>query len=317
MRLASLCLILTCTLLLIACSNQPGGNDKARIYSYVDAQGNLVQGEMAPPSAPSRALRSDTASQVMQMQSQSAQDKKQPAQGATTGYQTPEQAEAKVEAKAHDRFVTYYNAEGTLVRERIDPVAAKAHEDEVIAQKNYEEIAELAAQTSRDRQYLETTTAIPADCCTDILEYADKLKSGKNKSLHFHAGEYGWIHLSQPHPAHIYRLGDKVKRLVIKSFKQEGHYLHPYLLFLDAKGVPLLAVNNLFQRRYGETWYRYGYVQGSVTVPDKVAYAVFYLPYETGSKEKGMEPCTAPSLVPETDATPYGNGELLIAAESS
>src|SRR5690606_6545065 len=156
--------------------------------------------------------------------------------------------------------------------------------------------------------------AIPADCCSGLLAHAEKLKPGQEKSLAFANGEYGWVKLEANHPAHIYSLDDKARRLAIKSFKKKGSYLHPYLLFLDKRGTPILAVNNLFQRRYPETWYRYGYVEGSLLAPADASYVVVYLSYETGSRETGMVPLADPALVPEPDATPAAHGELTLSA---
>lgn len=310
--------------LLSACAGQPVHDngqpaDQERIYSYVDAQGHLVQGELPAHQQKKPTPLEAGQKDVRSFSYKDAQghlvtgDLPPAAAGKDANWQTSEQAEAKADALAHDRFVTYYDATGRLIREPVDPVTARAHRKEQEAQQHYQQIAVQAAQQSRARQYVETMTAIPADCCTHLLAHAEKLTLDTQRSLTFANGSYGWLQLAQAHPAHIYSLGAKAKRLFIKSYKQRGNYLHPYLLFLDASGTPLLAVNNLFQRRYPETWYRYGYVEGSVLTPAKAAYVVVYLSYETGSRELGMVPQADPTLVPEPDATPAGQGQLTFA----
>lgn len=312
--------LLLLPLLLTACASHPpvDAAHQDRIYSYMDAQGNLVQGELpARKPAPVDAGQKDVRSYNYKDAQGNLIKGELPPTSATAaqddGYQTPEEAEAKADARAHDRFVTYYDASGRLVREPVDPVTARAYRKEQEAARNYQQVATQAAQQARDRQYMETMTAIPADCCLALLAHAEKLKPGKQRTLAFAAGEYGWIKLAAAHPAHIYALDAKAKRLFVRSYKERGGYLHPYLLLLDASGAPILAVNNFFQQRYPESWYRYGYVEGSVQLPPKTAYVVVYLPYESGSRETGMVPLADPSLVPEPDATPAAHGELTLS----
>lgn len=283
--------------LLVACSSQPpsGAPDNGgKIYSYVDAQGNLVTGRLAEKQ---KALP----------------EKEQQAMDEGGIYLTPEEFEAQQAEKDSDRFVTYYNAQGELVRERIDPVAAKAHHQEMVKQHNYKQIEVAAAHMAQERQYQETNTAIREDCCLDIIKYADPLKVGKKDAFRYGPGEYGWITMDQTRPARVYQLDGKEQRLVIQSYKENGHYLHPYLLMLDGQGLPMMAVNNIFQRRYPETWFRYAYVEGSVVLPDDAAWLVIYLPYVTGSRQEGMRLTGEQPDQPETDVTVSTKGELVIS----
>lgn len=278
------------------------------MYSYVNAQGQLMQGVM-PATKEDREKKAAQAANTA-TPTQAGQDTYTPADEAASKFT------AKQLAKQHNRFVTYYNAQGKLIRQHIDPVAAGEHRQSVRATKDYQYIMDRAAQAARDRQYSQSNMVIPANCCRHLIKYADKLTASSEKPLHFTKGEFGWIQLAATHPAHIYLLGKQVKRITIKSYKKADGYLHPYLLLLNKSGTPLLAVNNLFQRRYDETWYRYGYVEGSVTIPAKAAYAILYLPYETGSRATGMQPIAVPSLQPETNSKPAKNGELLVTAQA-
>lgn len=281
---------------LAACSSQPietVSGDSGKTYSYVDAQGNLVTGRMANQPADKKASAKES----------------QPEEN----YLTPEEFEAQQEARDSDRFVTYYNAQGELVREHINPVAAKEHQQELVKQQSYKEIEAKAAQMAIERQYHESSTAIREDCCLDILKYADTIKKGKKDAFRYQAGEYGWIMLDQTRPARVYNLSENERRLVLQSYKENGHYLHPYLLLLDEQGVPMMAVNNIFQRRYPETWFRYSYVEGSVTLPDEAAYLVIYLPYVTGSRKEGMSLTGEQPDQPESDAAVSTKGELVVS----
>lgn len=305
---------------LVGCSHQAQPNGE-RVYSYVDGQGHLVQGRLSAKQAtspdqqePRLYTYQDAQGQLVQgeLPSEGKPVLQAPVDATDKTYQTPEQAEAKQEELARDRFVTHFDANGYLVREKIDPVAARAYRQAEKEKKDYQELAVQAAQQARDRQYAETFTAIPADCCLAILPHAEKLKTGKEQSLHFIAGEYGWIQLEAAHPAHVYALDAKAGRLLVKSYKHAETYLHPYLLFLDQAGTPILAVNDLFERRYPETWYRYGFVEGAVPVPSGSAFVVVYLPYETGSRVRGMEPMKSAQVAAEPDAKPAGRGDLLL-----
>lgn len=303
--------------LLAACSHQPPPADGDRVYSYVDAQGNLVQGHLPANKKPAADSKAEPHLYTYQDAQNNLVHGELPPAGADDSdksYQTPEQAEEKQDELARDRFITRFDANGYLVREKIDPVAARAFREAEKDKKEYEEMAYQAARQARDRQYAETSTPVPADCCLAILPHAEKLATGKDRTLHFTGGEYGWIETDRAHPAHVYKLDAKAGRLLIRSYKNSGGYLHPWLLFLDPAGTPMLAVNELFERRYPETWFRYAFVEGTVPVPAGSAFVVVYLPYESGDRKTGMVSVTVPSLGAETDAQPAGSGELLLQA---
>lgn len=365
-------ILLLLIVLLSACASRQGSFG-GRIYSYVDAQGHLVQGQLpaTQPSSKSKEGNAATLSPrvlshtdskgrlvqaVIPVQVDGAEassnhrftkrsavhrpghapsestitekpEKKGPEEtpkkpvessskvlgfAGDNGYISAEKAAAQQQAKDHDRFVTYHNAEGRLIRQRIDPVAAKEHTETEKNKKEYQKVVAVAAQQARSRQYIETMTAVPSNCCVNLLKAATPLASGEQQVLHFSEGEYGWIYMRVPHPAHMYSLQNSAEVLVVKTYKKDGKYLHPYVLFLDAEGVPLLAVNNLFQRRYKETWYRYGYLQGRMTVPKKAAFVVFYLPYESSNSKHEMMRVPAPTLVPERGASLGAQGLLVI-----
>ncbi len=289
--------------LLAGCSNRPHSDD--RTYIYMDGTGHLVHGVLpanndGKPNKTAATTKKETAS-ANELE----------VDGVT--YQSAEAAAAKQEARAHDRFVTYFNADGRVIRQRIDPVAAKKHAQQIANQKDYETITHAASQRALDRQYSQTQMAVPADCCRALLPHADPLKLGDDAVLRFEPGSYGWITLSQRHPAHLYELDEKAQRLRVISYKQNGHYLHPFLLFLNQQGTPVMAVNNFFQRRYSETWFRYSYVEGDLPIPDNAHFAVLYLPYEGGGPKVGMQPVMAVNLLAEKDAKPTKKGELVVS----
>lgn len=306
-RLLLLCLVLLVT----GCSQNPARDGDGKLYSYVDAQGNLVTvqkpaGEAEPKEEPE--------GQQMQPEAgaQESRDQKMPGGSAGAGvpadepWQTPEEVEKKLEEQERDRFVSYVGPEGEVINRPLDLVA----EREALERRPapFEEVDGTG-------EYIETVSRIPADCCAHTLEQASKLEAGAEQQLGFAPGETTWIRLDQPRPARVLALTAKTGRLELRSFIHDDAYLSPRLLLLDEKGIPVLKVDNIFTRRYPENWHRFGYFQGELPLSAGHAYVVVFLPYGRWDDGRVLDDGSLDG-VSEGGARAALRGELVVRARA-
>ena len=252
-------------------SNRPGSGG---FYSYVDAQGNMVTVMRDAPAQPD-AEQSGSRPPLDELDA-SALDQ----QGE---YQTDEQVQKRIEDAERDRFVIYRDASGYQVTEQIDVVAArKARESQP---PPYEVLGNTA------NAYIERVEGLPERCCDGPLKQAASLKPGLEALVSFDPPWY-WVSMPDRHPAVALRLEPGIAALRIQTFLSGTGYLHPQAVFLNQDGVPMLLVDNLFARRYPETWSRLAYLEGEVPVEQGAAWLVLYLGYA------GVSGSGRPELVP-------------------
>lgn len=286
-------------MLLTACGTRPdAGAGKGKMYSYVDAQGNLVTVERPAGKAgrgKSPAGKQSSADMPGEVEAAASEADEE-------SYQTAEEVEKKVEAYHRDRFVSYVGPDGEVINRPLDLVAER--EARAAQPAPYEEV-------DTSEQYIETISRVPADCCRHALEQAVSLAPGNEKELRFGPGEGVSIRLDQPRPAVLLKLDPALGSLVLKSFVHSEAYLSPRLLMLDASGLPVLKVDNLFTRRYAENWHRFGYFEGELPLEAGHAWAVLYLPYGIREEDRIFTDDSLEGVV-EDGARPALEGELVV-----
>ncbi|MDF1822757.1 MAG: hypothetical protein P1U64_14335 [Alcanivoracaceae bacterium] len=281
---------------LLACTADPTA--RGNLYTYVDAQGNLVTVER--PAAE-------------QGQGSGAGSQATPAGGAGPGadlpasaYQTDEEVQQKLEERDRNRFVTYYGPDGQLIEEKVDLVAEREYRQE--RPPGYEAVADPAVE------FVERITGVRADCCLHTREQARPLDVGEELSLALGDADEVVV-MDRPMPAMAVRLTAAVGRLTLRGFiGKAGDYLHPALVFMDGEGTPLEVVDRPFQRRYPETWYRYAFYQGVLSVPPGARYVAFYLPYAT--VEEGAGVVALPQQQGYYDAPPALAGDFTVTGSA-
>lgn len=276
-----------CTLLVAGCILFSGctSNEAVRqgtddgFYSYVDAQGNLVTIAAPVSEAP---LADEAASKDVATASGALPPSTERADGAGTvdaaagesagsvgTYEDSEAVEQRLAEQDNQRFISYPGFDGQLVTEELS-------KEEMVAAR--QEVDRGFVELQRQQQasgYLETAMAVPANCCLALLAEASDLVVDRTYALDFRQQ----VDLISVFPAHVMTLFDGPAELTLRSFIRQGYYAHPAALFLDESGVPVLHVDNIFQRKFTETWYRFAYLEGTVDVPEAARYVVFYLGY--------------------------------------
>ena len=316
-------LLLLLPALVAGCSAANRPDDKAGFYSWVDAQGNLVT--VNQPKAPQKpessagqdasgdnnnAARADDGTSVAKGDAKpSAGNQKKLAtnpdelwQEPDEAYQTDEQVQARIAGEKRDRFITYTDEQGRLVSRPVDIEAAR--EAQAHQGKGYEDISPV------QEKYGEGSMPVTADCCNSGLASAPELKAGTERRLQFYKAGITTVALGGPRPALTFRLGQGVENLELQSWITRKGYQHPQLLFLDASGVPLLLVDNVFSRRYPETFFSLRSLFGIVPVESGAVYVTLFLPYAevgakgrvhlTGGQVAGQEPGVPFSLTADT-----------------
>lgn len=285
-------------LLLAACTqNRP---EEGGFYSWVDAQGNLVtvpretvEGAEAGEGADDAATESAPAAL-----SETELD-------IEVEYQTDEEVQALIEQRERDRFVVYRDSTGYQVVQPVDvPAAREAREQQKQA---------LTRPLQEDgRVFIERMEGVPANCCLALLDDSAALKVGEEQLANFVARPHQWVTMPAQHPGRAVRLDPAVKMVRFRSFLLKDGYIHPQAVFLDQQGLPVLLVDNLFVRRYPETWYRYASLEGEVEVPEGAVVLVLYLSY-AGPDADGR-PVVLPGryLWAEPEQSLSVNGELLL-----
>ena len=245
-------------------------------YSYVDAQGNLitVPREASPPPAAAEPPAEEPAG----AQSLDAAELEQQAE-----YATDEEVQARLEKRERDRFVSYVDASGYRVTEPVDVVAAR--EAKEAGPKGYE-VLQPGAQG-----FIERVEGVPERCCAEPLDQAQVLEPGRELLVSFDAPWY-WVSMPTRHPAAAIRLQPGIAALRFQSFLTGRGYLHPQAALLNEEGTPILLIDNLFSRRYAETWARLGYLEGEIPLEAGAAWLVLYLGYagESGTGRPELLP---------------------------
>ena len=295
MSLGRLWLVLVIALLASCTGNRGEGG----FYAYVDEQGNLVSGEMpqdVPDDTPPQTRSRPDAPAAPEADDALLDDVREDA--GSEGESSPEGIDDS------DRFITWFDADGRLVREPVDFVAARKAAS--VRDQGYEDITGAGdgeAATAAEG-YVETVTPVSADCCLEMPEHAVPLSAGREILLRFGEGDEVVLPVgAQRYPARVVRLADDVAAVDMTSFKGRQGYVHPQLLVLDDAAVPVLQINSLFTRRYPETWSRYAHITGTLPREPGHRYLVVYI---------GYTPERTPGFIPETDSTLIRHGEVVL-----
>ena len=269
------------------------GSRGGGFYTYVDDQGNLITGQLPPSSEPAEPEQVQAARSPSPVDAVSAET---PIEYAPEN--SPDVGDSRDE-ETEERFVTYVDGDGQITRQVIDLGAARRAEAE--RGPGYD----LIGQESADQDgFIETVTPVATDCCRQWLAEAATLRPGQEVMLTFAATQAQQIRVGQQWvPARVLKLRQEVTEIRLLSFKQHGRYLHPQLLLLDEQGTPVLQVDNVFSRRFPETWARYAYIEGTLPREPGHRYLVVYLGYAQGG---------LPGLVPEADSELVTEGSVVV-----
>jgi len=300
------------------------GGQGGHLYSYPDADGRIVvlerPAEESPPPQKPGTNTPQIADEAPQVQPEWGRKDRHSGESRLyrqVPYEAADDEEldislepdpatlAKLEADERDRFITYYDVEGRLVREQVDLVAARAYRTE---HQPFEEIAP-ASQTDDflEAGYIQTVTPVSLDCCRHAFEEAVLLEQGKELVLSFQQTSLPLVQTPAGARRGIFiQLAPELEAVDVQSFKVRGGYLHPFILLLDAQATPLELINNVFTRRYKETWARYGHLEGTISVNERLLFMVFYIPYEDA------EGARAAGIMPEPGAQPAASGQLVL-----
>jgi len=183
-------------------------------------------------------------------------------------YRPSEEIDQELEDKERDRFITYVDESGQLTSRPVDMVAEREALDRV--EPEYAEVAESG--------FLETYRTIRQDCCQHLLEEAVELAPGAEILVTFDQDSPVMLG-DEPLKAMALTLNKNVTTLDLKAFIRKQDYVAAQLLWLDEAGRPLLLIDQPFSRKYPETWYRYGYLQGTLPREPGQRHLVVFLPY--------------------------------------
>lgn len=241
----------------------PTGNESSGLYVYTDAQGNLVTLERKAEPRPVAPVsgQADTSSP-------NPDDASAVSLENIDDYRPSGEVEQELEDRENQRFVTYIDETGQLVSRPVDMGAERAAAR--AAPGPYQELATDG--------FMETYRPIRADCCLHMLEAARPLSSGSEQLVAFDdgsllmAGDNGYR-------AIVFSMDEGISGLTLNAFVKKKGYLAVELLWLDAEGTPVMLVDQPFSRKYPETWYRYGYLQGTLEREAGLQYLVVFLPY--------------------------------------
>ncbi|MZR61844.1 hypothetical protein [Alcanivorax sp. DP30] len=243
--------------------SMPTGDQSSGLYVYTDAQGNLVTMERkpdvvaSPPAKPSATTSNPKVAEVPPAGMDNLDD-----------YRPSGEVDQELVERENQRFVTYIDETGQLVSRPLDMGAERAAAQ--AAPAPYEAVASDG--------FMETYRPLRADCCVHMLETATVLDAGSENLVAFDAdsprmtGENGYR-------ARVFELDQGLSGLTLNAFVKKKGYLAVELLWLDAKGTPVMLVDQPFSRKYPETWYRYGYLQGTLERETGQQYLVVFLPY--------------------------------------
>lgn len=264
---------LTLSLLLLAGCQTAGNNDR-QFYSYTDSQGNLVTVQASKKSDPGSG-EANTSAQARPSPGKSGNNGRPataPVQLATddlSQYRSSDDIDKEIREKESNRFVTYIDEKGQVVRQTVD-MSAPEHA------KKSNDVDYRAFRARHDFQ--EGYRSIRADCCLNVLEKATPLSTTKQQTVVF--DDKSRALLSDKHyMAKAFLVADNVTAVVVRSYIQKNAYIAAQMLWLDAHGRPLMLVDQPFTRRYPETWMRYGYLQGTIPRNAGQKYLLVFLQY--------------------------------------
>tara|TARA_Y100000588_G_C14111892_1_gene863391 strand:- start:88 stop:903 length:816 start_codon:yes stop_codon:yes gene_type:complete len=246
-KYAFYCLLIV---LLAACQGRPG---QGELYVYTDPQGNLVTIEK-----PSQQKTAETARKA----------ENQILEEPLEGYRPSEEIDRELEEKERDRFITYIDGSGQLVSRQVDMVAERQAQSSV--EPDYAEVS--------GGEYLETYRTIRQDCCLHLLEEATELAAGEEMLITFDQDSPVMLG-DEPLKAMALKVAKDIATLDLKAFIRKQDYVAAQLLWLDEAGRPILLIDQPFSRKYPETWYRYGYLQGTLLRESGQRHLVVFLPY--------------------------------------
>ncbi|MCG8393411.1 MAG: MalM family protein [Pseudomonadales bacterium] len=270
--------LLLIALVIAGCQGRP---DSGGFYVYTDAQGNLVTLDRPPQAEQeSRSRPESTGSQNSAAEAVESDD-------TVEQYRPSDEVDAELEARERDRFITYVDETGQLVSRPVDMVEAK----EATASR------EPGYSQAPSAGYLETYRALRADCCRHLLEQAEELESGSERVVSFGSDSQVMVG-DTPYRAVALAPASGADTITLRAFIRKQGYLAVELLWLDEKGEPVLLVDQPFSRRYPETWYRYGYLEGTLQREAGQRYLVVFLPYtENQPGTDGLTRMTSGELV--------------------
>jgi len=279
---------------LAACGNRP---DQGGFYSYIDAQGNSVTVMRGTPAKEETLdLQDAERRETGQLDAAALND-------VGEDYRSDEEITRILEERERDRFVSYLDADGYRVTQAIDVPAARAARQ---ASPGFDSLE------GRYQPFVERVEPVPADCCLSILSDSISLKAGRELAFTFRERDLGWIQMPSRHPAVAIELAPGLSEVRIQTFIGKRGYLHPQAVFLDASGEPLLLVDNLFARRYPETWSRMGYLEGELPVEKGSRWLVVYLGY-AGEAPNGRSVLLPGDYYWQDGQAPLGlQGELVL-----
>lgn len=279
----------------IGCSNASAG--RGGFYSYVDAQGNAVT--VSAPANVAEDNKSDDTDKHAQTSVDVEGDEEAASEVNNTlsdvaakppeisyasspdelwaqddeGYVTSDDFEREAKRKQQERFVSYPDEAGRLVTREVDMLAAKQASEvrkEVAHDQGEDVLPDVGAVTS--------WTTINSDCCQSVLVAAAALTDGDEKTVNVMTRPRGSIVVDQQHPATAFRLDSSLQFLQLQSWKKKG-YLYPQALFLDANGIPMSRVAQIFTRKKEQTWAAQPYLIGEIPIEPGATWLVLFLDY--------------------------------------
>lgn len=233
------------------------------LYVYTDAQGNLVTLER-----PAEPAANEPASLTSTTFNQKEGERAALTEEDLEDYRPSSEVDEELAKRENQRFVTYVDETGQLVSREINMGAERAA---IAAAPD-----KFEALTPND--FMETYRAIRADCCAHLLDGAKALKAGDESMVVFD-GEAQTMVGDEAYRVNVYRMDASLRGITLNAFVKGSGYLAVEVLLLNAEGIPVMLVDQPFSRKYPETWYRYGYLQGTVAKEEGQQYLAVFLPY--------------------------------------
>lgn len=249
-------------------SSMPTGDQSSGLYVYTDAQGNLVTLERPAEAQPPAAASPAPANPPEATSSPKVDAANDQPMETLEDYRPSGEVDEELAERENQRFVTYIDETGQLVSRPLDMGAERAAA--AAAPAPYETVGEAG--------YLETYRPLRADCCVHMLDTAETLKTGSETLVDFHA-DSPQMAGEGAYRAMVFKVDEGVAAVTLNAFVKKKGYLAVELLWLDANGSPVMLVDQPFSRRYPETWYRFGYLQGTLERETGQRYLVVFLPY--------------------------------------
>ncbi len=284
----SLSLLMTLAALVGCQGAVPTDDPSGGLYVYTDAQGNLVTMQRqsdAQPATP-QPVKPETATS-----NQKTEEKQRVSQDNLEDYRPSQEVDEELAKRENERFVTYIDETGQLVSRPVDMGAERAAAE--AAPPGYESLPRAG--------FLETYRPLRADCCLHMLEDAQELEPGSEHLIRFDEDSHE-IRGEAAYHAQAYVVGAGVQQVSLSAFIDNDGYMAVELIWLNADGTPVMLIDQPFSRRYPETWYRYGYLQGTLQAEPGQQYLVVFLPYfEKQPGTDGLQQVTEGELVLKAD----------------